>query len=318
MSTATEIPPLDNTMGALLVGVLFSTALWGTTCVQTFSYIDRYWRLDTLGFRMLVLATFAMDTLHEILICHTIYIYLVSNFANPTQLGIIEWSILVEVIASACVAFMVQSFFTYRVWILSHKNIYLVIFLGSLVAAELIVCIAYFSKAWALESYSESFKVRTLSQSMNAIAAAGDISICGSLIFLLHRSKSGMKRSDAMMNKMILFTLNTGLLTSICAIMSLIMILVYPDTFLYITFFFNLSRLYSNSLLATLNARSGLKTTVDGSAMGASFTLDSEGRRGAISADASKPRHIVINRNVDVEVLGDYEMDSRQFDSEPK
>ncbi len=61
--------------------------------------------------------------------------------------------------------------------------------------------------------------------------------------------------------------------------------------------------------------------------MGASFTLDSEGRRGAISTDASvsiglpiynslltfdlqKPRHIVINRNVDVEVLGDYEMDS--------
>ncbi|KAK0452911.1 uncharacterized protein EV420DRAFT_630545 [Desarmillaria tabescens] len=311
MSTATAIPPLDNTMGALLVGVLFSTALWGTTCVQTFSYLNRYWRLDTLGFRILVLATFAMDTLHEILICHTIYTYLVSNFANPAQLEIVEWSILVEVVASACVALMVQSFFTYRVWILSHKNLYLILFLGSLVGAEFFVCIAYFAKSWSVEVYSDSYKVRSLSQSMNALAAAGDLAICGSLIVLLHRSKSGMKRSDAMMNKMILFTMNTGLLTSICAIMSLIMILVYPNTFLYITFFFNLSRLYSNSLLATLNARRGMKTTVDGSALGASFTLDSDGRRVPISAEsASKPRHIVINRNVDVEVLGDYEMDS--------
>ncbi|KAF8911275.1 hypothetical protein CPB85DRAFT_1435025 [Mucidula mucida] len=186
--------------------------------------------------------------------------YLVVNFANPTQLGFIEWSILAEVVPS-----------------------------GALVLAEFAVSLTYFGKAWALKVYSNSFKIKALSQSMNIVGAVGDVFITGSLIFFLHNSKSGMQ--------------------SICAFMSLIMILVYPDTFLYITFFFNLSRLYSNSLLATLNARKKLQTTIDGSgwksssANAGSMNIQSQG--GPNKAPASHFISIVKQ----VEVMGDYEME---------
>ena len=39
-----------------------------------------------------------------------------------------------------------------------------------------------------------------------------------------------------------IFSVNTGLLTSICACMSLITILALPNTFVYITFFFVIGR----------------------------------------------------------------------------
>ncbi|KJA12528.1 hypothetical protein HYPSUDRAFT_210434 [Hypholoma sublateritium FD-334 SS-4] len=53
----------------------------------------------------------------------------------------------------------------------------------------------------------------------------------------------------------ILFSVNTGVLTSLCAVASLISIVCAGDTFLYISFFFCIGRLYTNSLLAALNAR---------------------------------------------------------------
>lgn len=66
-----------------------------------------------------------------------------------------------------------------------------------------------------------------------------------------------------------LFTVNTGILTSVCAIASLIIlsslsklgflhpwkITVIGQAFLYIAFFFCLGRLYTNLLPATLSAR---------------------------------------------------------------
>jgi len=66
-----------------------------------------------------------------------------------------------------------------------------------------------------------------------------------------------------MINKLIIFTMNTGLLTSLCAVASLVSILAAPNTYIYIGFFFCMSRLYSNTLVATLNARKSIRAAVD-------------------------------------------------------
>ncbi|KAE9392051.1 hypothetical protein BT96DRAFT_924959 [Gymnopus androsaceus JB14] len=55
------------------------------------------------------------------------------------------------------------------------------------------------------------------------------------------------------------FCLATGLLTTVCAICSLVSISVWPNTFVYIGFYVVLARLYVNSFLATLNAREKLR-----------------------------------------------------------
>ncbi|KAL0068954.1 hypothetical protein AAF712_003947 [Marasmius tenuissimus] len=105
--------------------------------------------------------------------------------------------------------------------------------------------------------------MKWLSILVNALAAAGDVYITGSLSFLLHRSRTGFQRSDAIITKLIHFTVNTGLLTTCCAVGSLISILAAPTTFIYIAFFFTIGRLYANSLLCTLNARSYIRNSGD-------------------------------------------------------
>ena len=81
---------------------------------------------------------------------------------------------------------------------------------------------------------------------------------CTVLRFLAHRSRSASSQTYTMVSRMIVYIINTGLLTSFDAIGSLVSYAASPDAFIYICFFFALGRLYSNSLLATLNVRRSL------------------------------------------------------------
>uniref|UniRef100_A0A0W0F3V4 DUF6534 domain-containing protein n=1 Tax=Moniliophthora roreri TaxID=221103 RepID=A0A0W0F3V4_MONRR len=82
-----------------------------------------------------------------------------------------------------------------------------------------------------------------------------DMAISAVMIFYLQRSKTGVRKSTDIINRMIIFTFNTGLPTSVTALLSIISLHAMPNTFIYIFFYLLTGRLYTNSLLVTLNAR---------------------------------------------------------------
>ncbi|OJT07350.1 hypothetical protein TRAPUB_1816 [Trametes pubescens] len=110
-----------------------------------------------------------------------------------------------------------------------------------------------------MTTFFDLMQIKGLSISINAFAAAGDVTIAAILCTILHYSRTGFSKSNTLINRLMVFAVNTGLLTSICACLSLITILALPNTFIYITFFFLVGRMYSNSLMATLNARKSLR-----------------------------------------------------------
>ncbi|KAJ8515890.1 hypothetical protein ONZ45_g6753 [Pleurotus djamor] len=258
-------PPLlrlDDTLGAAFVGVICAAVLHGVSLVQAWYYATH----QNDGWLIKSLVTFVMifDTIHQALISHTVYSYLVTNYGNPQQLGYLVWSLLVEVLFNGFTAFLVQSFLTMRVWRLSGRNLWLTIPVCALVLGEFACVIAFTAKSLHLKTYIELASLKELSITVNALAAAGDVLIAVILCTLLHRSRTGFQRSDTMINKLIIFAVNTGVLTSLCAVASLISIVVAGNTFLYIAFFFCIGRLYSNSLLATLNARDKIRAASGG------------------------------------------------------
>ncbi|KAI0069201.1 hypothetical protein BV25DRAFT_1818183 [Artomyces pyxidatus] len=246
-------------MGATYIGVVLSAALWGVTFLQTWYYYREY-PSDPWHFKLLVGSVFMLDTLHQIFISHTIYLYLVTNYFNPPFLGEVTWSILAEVLVAGLVALIVQSFFISRIYTLSKKNMFLTGGVAVLVVAQFMTVLVYCSKAFRMTTYVEIATIKGWSMSINATTAASDLAIALVLCGLLHNSRTGFRRSDTMINKLILFTVNTGVLTSVDAICSLATIAALPNSFVYICFFFALGRLYANSLLATLNARASLRS----------------------------------------------------------
>ncbi|EIW61832.1 uncharacterized protein TRAVEDRAFT_35274 [Trametes versicolor FP-101664 SS1] len=232
---------LDATMGPLLIGVILAAMYY---------YFTRYSR-DPWSIKFLVIAVWTTDSIHQALISHTVYWYLITEYGNPTALTLLSKTIIVEVFFNAFTGLFVQSFFAARIWKLSGNKLYLVIPVAMLIAGEF--------GTLQMETFVDLVQIKGLSISINAFAAAGDVTIAAILCTILHYSRTGFSKSNTLINRLMVFAVNTGLLTSVCACLSLITIVALPNTFVYITFFFLVGRMYSNSLMATLNARKSLR-----------------------------------------------------------
>ncbi|KIM59325.1 hypothetical protein SCLCIDRAFT_1217888 [Scleroderma citrinum Foug A] len=245
---------INATFGAYLLGVIISAILYGVTIMQTSFYYLGY-PADPWHIKSLVLAVFISDTIHQALITHSAYVYLVTDIAAPTRLGNLVWSLVVEVLFNAITAFLVQCFLTMRVYRLSNRNIIATASVLVAIIVQFVLSVTYVVKAIPLKTFVDIEKLKILSSAINAATVVSDVMIAACLCFLLQKARTGFRRSNNMINKLIMFSLNTGLLTSLFAIASLISISVRPDAFIYISFYFCLGRMYCNSLLATLNAR---------------------------------------------------------------
>ncbi|KAF7355006.1 hypothetical protein MSAN_01416100 [Mycena sanguinolenta] len=254
---------IDNTMGSALLGCIFAAGLYGVSCVQTWYYFNRYGSTDHWYIKALVGLVFVCDSVHQALISHTVYWYVITNYSRPEALSNLVWSILLEVLFNGLIGLIVQSFLTMRVWRLSNRNKCLTALTASLVLAEFGCSVVFTIQSMQLYTWKELGQLKGLSMSVNVLGAAADFLIALILVFYLRRSRTGFKRSDTMITKLIMFSVSTGLLTSICALASLISILVWGQTLIYVAFYFSLGRLYFNSVLATLNARKDIRAMTD-------------------------------------------------------
>uniref|UniRef100_A0A0W0FKW1 DUF6534 domain-containing protein n=2 Tax=Moniliophthora roreri TaxID=221103 RepID=A0A0W0FKW1_MONRR len=361
--TSTEQAHLtvDNTMGAAFIGVICAACLYGVSCVQTWFYFNRYsydvWYIKLLvkcfvslerrkysrsGLQVLVV--WILDSIHQGLISHTVYFYVVTNYTNAAIQADLVWSVL--------------KFSS--MWDLSqfsdHTNLLLMTVTGTdwtsgskfpnLAGLEAEqrersvdrdhwsagtgrvcvfrrlhhqivghLCMRLVSPGlnvnttrMKLVTWEDLTQLRGLSMTVNVLGAVSDVFIATGLFFFLHRSRTGFKKSDTMISKLIMFSVSTGLLTSICAIASLLSILVWGDTLIYVAFYFSLGRLYSNSLLATLNARQSIRGLTDETGGELSFSLQTftKSRRNKRDiATNSKPANISIKIDTTHEMVRD-------------
>jgi hypothetical protein len=70
------------------------------------------------------------------------------------------------------------------------------------------------------------------------------------------RSKSPFKRTETVVTKLIVHAVQTAAVTAIASLIWLILYTTMPNNFVSLTTVFMIGKLYSNALLANLNARS--------------------------------------------------------------
>ncbi|KAG6915649.1 hypothetical protein DXG01_010613 [Tephrocybe rancida] len=254
--SATAIPALDNSLGSMLIGVIVSAVLYGVALLQAFNYFTNY-VTDPWFLKALVGMVVIFDSVHMILISHSIYHYTITNYFNPAALGLMEWSLLLEALFTTLGGAGVQLFYISRIWKMSKKNIPLTAVIAAIVLANA----AWTALAMQFETFENLLKISNLTVTINALSTATDILIAGTLCYMLNKARTGFKRSDTIINRLIMFVVNTGVM---CAIASLVSVLASPNTLIYASFYFCIGRLYTNSLLATLNARRSITSSADG------------------------------------------------------
>ncbi|KAK7035346.1 hypothetical protein VNI00_011877 [Paramarasmius palmivorus] len=90
-----------------------------------------------------------------------------------------------------------------------------------------------------------------------------DVLITGSMFWILHtaKAKSSFARSDALINRLISNTVQTGALTVVVATVDLALFVRFTDATYHFVPAYILGKLYTNSFMATLNARKSTSPT---------------------------------------------------------
>ncbi|TDL23418.1 hypothetical protein BD410DRAFT_160014 [Rickenella mellea] len=269
MSTPVPQVSVDSSFGVLYTCTTAAAVLWGTLCVQYYMYTRDYPE-DRKFIKYIALAVFVLNTLNQILWCYTVYVLMVKGFNDPSSPKRHVWSVDAACINNAFSVILVQGFYAWRLWLLSDGSIPLVAAIGIFSLGAFIFNIILFATVLPLNNYAIFLRkphlvseLVTLGYGFLVCDATCDVIIGGSFAYLLHKSKSGIKRSDSIVNRLMLYSIRTGLVTSTVAIGQAVLGPASNDLY-SIALYPILTRLYANSMIAVLNSRQALRRDAHG------------------------------------------------------
>ncbi|KAI5122842.1 hypothetical protein M0805_003137 [Coniferiporia weirii] len=277
-TSADVLTSYDNTLGAILIGGFVSVFLYGVTCLQTFIYFQRY--PGDRGFiKASVLLVWLIDSFDAALTCQICYYYLVSNYADPLAIFFPVWSLKLHVFVTSLSDFIVRTYFARRIYTLSHGNKLITGVILALSIVDLVVGTIITVRAFHIATFAGLIGVADLFYLNFASNISADTCVALVLCYYLWTNRTGLRRTDSLVVKLILYTVNTGMLTVLDAAAGLICYAALPTTLVFIAFYLNLSKFYVNSYLASLNVRKTLLSSMKDNAMG-SFNISRNNPHG--------------------------------------
>ncbi|KAL4244634.1 hypothetical protein ABKN59_009174 [Abortiporus biennis] len=287
------LPKLDNTLGAMFIGVVIAAILYGVTCVQTYVYFTEGMRRDRWILRSLVAILWILDTLDLIFVSHLVYFFTITNYANPKALSGVPWSVAGFNIVANLNDVIIRGILIDRIWKVS-KNIYLAV--GLWVAN---LAVSAFSLASAIRivqigNLQKLDGIKWLFYIVYTSIASIDTVIAVVLCMILWKKRTGFTRTDSQIHMLMRYSIHTGALTSVVAIAILIIFAAMPHNFIYIAIFLALPKLYLNALLAILNARDSLKNKQDSSSALSAVQLSGIKVTTTTINDQTQPHHMSI------------------------
>ncbi|KAI6104411.1 hypothetical protein F5141DRAFT_191227 [Pisolithus sp. B1] len=219
---------------------------------------------DTSTVKFLVAATCILDTLHVSFMCHTLYYYLVTSYGVPTSLEYIIWSYPASSLMNLLVVVMVQLFFAHKICCLCRHGVRWLV--TALIILFVLAHYGFGMVVTVLVLYNN--KMSNLTQTWYysvtpsvATVAVAEVLITVSLYVLLNDGGfySTCPRAKRLVNTLVTYAANRCLLTLLVVISELV---VNAEQLASWTMGLNfiVGKLYTNSFLASLNAREHLRS----------------------------------------------------------
>ncbi|KAJ7764863.1 hypothetical protein B0H16DRAFT_1525989 [Mycena metata] len=251
---------LDLSLGALEIGVLMSSTLWGVTTVQTYLYFTTP-NKDPLWTKVAVWTVWILESFHTVFAWIYIYRLTVTFYGVPEIITAQQWSLSASSLFDGIIGAIVQMYFAHRVRLFSNSWIIpSVACIGSMLQLAFTAAITLISilhPEYNVAIFADRYG--WLFVGVFATNTAVDIINTASLAYYLRRGRTGFKSSDKVLEKLVMWTVETGLVTAIAAIAQLVLVKAAPSTALWIGISLFYAKLYSNSFLAILNSRSTIR-----------------------------------------------------------
>ncbi|OBZ69412.1 hypothetical protein A0H81_10685 [Grifola frondosa] len=313
---------LDNTLGAAFIGNVFA-CFYGITSVQTFSYYKHNGK-DSRYVKTLIFILWILDGLHLALITDTVYTYTVKDFTDllailvPTRVQVTSLSEVFS--ATECgdsakgVGFwelpLGGLLYLHLVGAEPLSIIFILIIGDASEGTNLAVAV----ECYRMSSYFQLANIAWLLYLSLSGGLAADFVVAVALCWLLAEHRTGFKRTDSIIRVLMLYSINTCVLTTVFGFCSLITLITMPDNLIFMAFYFAMPKLFLNSFLATLNSRNHLRE-IGSSAPVMSIQLSAmSGTRTTASADSvgdkSQPQYEDQVLQIQIQTTTDIKSDS--------
>ncbi|KAF8496107.1 hypothetical protein JB92DRAFT_82295 [Gautieria morchelliformis] len=251
---------LRPTYGSLFLGVLASVGLMGITTLQTWVYWTKYSANDGFRIKLMVAIIWTLECLRTCFGVHAVNNYVVIEWGNPSALTVSIWSVDINLVMTAFIQIMSI------LMSLSEP--------GELVHGwETIVFLSFGNWAMTIALYGATISAKFfsgiqpgpaepyLSKSSIALpsAIAADMSITVFQLHCLNRYRSDESPSLSIINRLMFYAVNVGVIMTLGDIAVLILSLDDTKGLQYFAVYEVVGNLYANSLLATLNARDSVR-----------------------------------------------------------
>ncbi|KAH7917978.1 hypothetical protein BV22DRAFT_921130 [Leucogyrophana mollusca] len=287
---------LSDSWDGLYWSFLVATVLSGITIVQAWIYINNC-EMDPWGLRILVIGLILGDLTTTGLDLHVLHFSLVENFGNLKPLGDITKTAASEFLLTMVIVYIVQIFFASRVYLFTRDQLWLpagiMIFgTGAFVTGTMAAADMFKHPVMAFLTTRQN---EILFGINGGFAAIADIGITVSLTWTLASAKRGVKRTDTMLQKLLLYIVSRGLLVSVTQVLFLVVFLTGPGSVHWAPFHFMASKLYVITMVALLNGRHNLRDQQGGNVFStSSLFTDSRAVR------EPPPTHILVHKTVEL------------------
>ncbi|KAF8321587.1 hypothetical protein DL93DRAFT_1432872 [Clavulina sp. PMI_390] len=240
-------------IGVWLVCEILSSILFGILTVQCFFYFDRF-RRDKWGLKALVVLSWVLELSNQFFTVWWSYEVQVRGFIKKAMVTDFMWTPGAICAVTSINAVLVQMFFARRGYLLNPSMwpLSLIAVVLSLVAciSGLIVSVKMMT---VLEDFPEGKWLKKLWVISEAIT---DVLVAGIVVYSLSgRRKVAYTGNRGGVERLMIYTITNGLLTSFLALLVFFLVGFLPHLGAYPGATLVLARVYANSLLASLNLR---------------------------------------------------------------
>ncbi|KAH9019673.1 hypothetical protein EDB85DRAFT_551918 [Lactarius pseudohatsudake] len=234
---------------ALLFGAVFNWALFGVLCVQIYVYSYNF-RTDRQFAKFLVYFVFLVETIQTALSGADLYYWFVAGFGNVERFGNSHFYPVDIAIIGTIISFIVQGYFCYRIWVLNKQTSWVCWIIAVAAVAQSAAAIWATIKPLTAEDYTAPKIALYLWAILSALA---DILIAVAMTLLLRRASGHF--SSFVLIRVVRLTIETNALTATLAITTLVLYVTFPNRVYCVYTISIMGKVYSNTLLVSLNNR---------------------------------------------------------------
>ncbi|KAF8877771.1 hypothetical protein CPB85DRAFT_1343508 [Mucidula mucida] len=249
----------QDTFGCMFIALVIDLICYGAGFLAIMQYFrSGFWTTDTFTVRFVVISLALLSSVHVTTFIAWAYDDLILRFGAFMRLDDMPRTAISQLLAIYLVSFISQSFFVSRIWFLT-KNVWVSLPIALLALLNISAGLAQTILSAEGGTFSNLVNTKVVTSIQVGATAGCDLSITIALCIIFNKKRTGMRLTDTLLDKLILYAINRGAVTTLAAIFNLVLFVLRPEAMIFMIALLPSCQFYVLSVIASLNSRTSMR-----------------------------------------------------------